>query len=64
MAYCGKPLPLVMEKDQDNTLQIGHVLLTQAGRELTQIINSPGVEGFYDYVKEKWKAYAPKDENT
>jgi hypothetical protein len=64
VAYCGKLLTLTMNKEKDNTLSIGKVLLTQAGKELARISNVPGVEGFYDYVKEKWNAHVPNDENT
>jgi len=64
VAYCDQALPLTMSKEKNNTLDIGKVLLTQAGKELARISNSPGVEGFYDYVKEKWKAHIPSDENT
>ncbi|MEM0953268.1 MAG: DUF2806 domain-containing protein [Pseudomonadota bacterium] len=64
VAYCGQPLPLEMQNDQDNKLSIGNVLLSQAGRELAQVVQVPGVDGFYDYVKEKWKAHVSSEENT
>lgn len=64
VSYCGQVLPLTMNKETDNTLSIGKVLLTQAGQELARVVKVPGVDGFYDYVKEKWKAHIPSDENT
>lgn len=64
VSYCGQVLPLAMSKETDNTLSIGKVLLTQAGHELARVVKVPGVDGFYDYVKEKWKAHIPSDENT
>ena len=64
ITYCGQPLPLSMPQDSNNTLDIGKVLLSQAGRELAKIIQAPRVDDFYEYVKEKWKTYAPKPENT
>lgn len=64
VVYCGRPLPLSMPQDSNNTLDTGKVLLSQAGRELSKIIQAPRVDGFYEYVKEKWKAHAPKTENT
>jgi len=64
VAYCGQPLTLTMSKEKDNTLSVGIVLLTQAGKELALISNAPGVDGFFEYVKEKWKAHLPNDENT
>jgi len=62
--YCGRPLALTMEKDQDNMLPIGHVLLTNVGLELVNVCKVPGVEGFEDYVKGKWEQYLPKEKNT
>lgn len=64
VAYYGQPLTLTMQQDTDNTLDIGNVLLTQAGRELASVINAPGVEGFADYVKEKWRAYLPEAQKS
>ena len=58
--YSGQLLVLTMQKDIDNVLGIGNVLLTQAGRELVSIANAPSVEGFADYVKERWRAYLPE----
>ncbi|MCM2283657.1 MAG: DUF2806 domain-containing protein [Desulfobacula sp.] len=64
VAYCREVLPLTMSKETDNELSIGEVLLTKAGHELARVVKVPGVDGFYDYVKEKWKAHIPSDENT
>ena len=44
-------------KDQDNELDIGKVLLTKVGEELATVCRVPGVAGFLDYVKEKWKSH-------
>jgi hypothetical protein len=57
--YFGEPLGLEMPKDEDNELQIGHVLLTKIGQELAPICGSTPVDGFRDYVKERWKAHLP-----
>ncbi len=59
VSYCNMPLPLTMKKDNDNNLDLGSVLLTQAGRELAFIVHAPYVDGFVEYVKTKWKAYLP-----
>ena len=64
VAYCGVPLNLTMEKEEGNKLSIGQVLLTQVGMELAGVCQAPGVEGFVDYVKEKWSQHLPKNENT
>lgn len=62
--YFGQHLSLTMGKDSDNTLRIGRVLLTQAGRELARVVKVSGIDGFYDYVKEKWEVHIQSDENT
>jgi len=62
--YCGKPIMLQMPKENDNELPIGKLLLTQIGRELVPVCNSPSVDGFVDYVKEHWKMFLPKPEDT
>lgn len=64
VAYCGEPLNLTMGKGEDNKLSIGKVFLTQVGIELARVCQAPGVEGFVDYVKEKWSQHLPKIENT
>ena len=64
VSYCNQPLVLTMEKDEDNKLPIGRVLLTRVGEELASVCEAPGVEGFVDYVKNKWSKYLPGDENT
>lgn len=60
VSYCGRPLVLTMEKESDNQLDIGKVLLTKVGEELVSVCTSLGVEGFEDYVKEKWKSHLPE----
>jgi len=59
--YCGKPLTLTLEKEKDNSLKIGCVLLSQIGMELAAICNSPGIVDFEDYVKENWKCHLLDD---
>lgn len=59
VAYYSTPLVLELAKDLDNELGIGVVLLTKVGQELAPICGSKPVPGFYDYVKERWKAHLP-----
>lgn len=61
VSYCGQSLTLEMEKEQDNRLDIGKVLLTRVGQELATVVRAPSVGGFYDYVKSKWAAHLPKE---
>jgi hypothetical protein len=52
--YYDRPLILEFPKDDDNHLDIGKVLLTQAGMELARVCRSKPIDGFYDFMKEKW----------
>ena len=61
--YYGKWLTLEMPKDSGNELGIGKVLLTKIGQELAPICGSESVEGFRDYVMDKWEQYLPKPES-
>ena len=62
--YYGRRLRLEMRKETDNHLIIGKILLTKIGQELAPICGSKPVDGFYEYVKDQWKQYLPKVENT
>ena len=64
VTYCGDHLRLTMEKEEGNELNIGTVLLSQVGIELARVCQASGVDGFFDYVKEKWNKHLPKNENT
>lgn len=58
--YYGTPMHLEMP-DSKESLEIGQARLTHVGQELAPICGSRPVDGFRDYVKEKWKEYSPKD---
>ncbi len=60
--YYGRPLLLEMPKQSDNELGVGKALLTRAGQELAPICGSRPVEGFWEYVQEKWKQHLPSSE--
>lgn len=55
--YFGEPLHIEMPKDTDNSMNLGHVLLTKTGHELYPICGSRPIEGFVDYVREKWASF-------
>ena len=61
--YYGKSLALEMPKDANNRLEIGLVRLTKIGQEIAPICGGESVEGFRDYVMNKWKQYLPKPES-
>ena len=60
VSYYSRLLVLEMPKDADNRLEIGRVRLTKIGQELAPICESKPVDGFFDYIKDKWKKYIPK----
>ena len=60
--YYGRPFALEMPEDSDNRLEIGKALLTKTGEELALICGSKPVDGFWEYVQEKWKQHLPKKE--
>jgi hypothetical protein len=60
--YFGKQVWIGFQKPENNELDIGHVLLTQAGQQLAPICGAQPREGFVDYVKEKWKRLGYKTE--
>jgi len=58
--YYGQPVLLEMPKEEDNELELGHVLLTKVGQELAPICGCQPIDGFLDFVKDRWKAILPK----
>ncbi len=62
--YYGRRLRLETPKEYDDDLDIGNVLLTKSGQELAPICGSKPVEGFYEYVKDRWKQYLPEVKNA
>ncbi|RKU08540.1 hypothetical protein C6502_15120 [Candidatus Poribacteria bacterium] len=62
--YYGRKLRLDMPNETDNELDVGQIRLTKIGQELAPICGSKPVDGFYEYVKDQWKRYLPKAENT
>jgi len=55
--YGDRPLVLAGNLQKDDKLPIGHVLLTQLGKELVSVTHSPSIEGLYEYVKKKWSSH-------
>ena len=54
ITYHGRPVKLTLKGESDNELPEGKVLLTQAGRELAPICGSTPVDGFFEYVYDRW----------
>lgn len=54
ISYHKTSLRLEFKKPQDNELSTGNVLLTNIGKELAQVCSSKAIDGFIDYVINKF----------
>ncbi len=52
--YAGKPTKIVFPHDGNNQLDLGHVLLTEAGKELAIFYGVSRNQEFYEYVIARW----------
>lgn len=52
--YCGKPTKIGFLHDADNSLDLGHALLTNQGKELALTIHAARNQRFYEYVIKRW----------
>ena len=52
--YYGNPVVLTMPKESENELDVGKVMLTQAGHELAPICGARQVAGFFEYIYDRW----------
>ena len=56
VSYFGQSVEITLPGDSDNSLQIGNVIPTQAGAELASVCEAKPVDGFFDFVYDKWAA--------
>lgn len=52
LSYWGNGVKVILPQGHD--LKIGYVMLTQAGQELVRIVGALPVEGFFEYVYDRW----------
>ena len=52
--YYGTAVQLTLAKDVDNSLDIGHVMLTNAGQQLAPICGSQPIPEYLEYVRKRW----------
>ena len=52
--YYGTPLIIEFKNAENNELRTGKALFTKTGEQLAKICGAKPVDGFYDYVIEKW----------
>ncbi len=64
VSYYGTPTNLTFRAEIDNELPVGVVLLTRAGQQLALVCGSTPVEGFFDFVYDRWagQSLVPKRE--
>ena len=55
VGYYNQQILLEFPNDANNELDVGLALFTKIGQELAPICASKPVDGFYEYVKDKWK---------
>jgi len=60
MTYFGHRVLIEFSNEKDNELQLGKVLLSKTGQELSEICGSKPCDGFKDYVINKWKSLGLK----
>ncbi|MBU8975900.1 DUF2806 domain-containing protein [Lysobacter sp. MMG2] len=54
--YRGRPLAMEVQPATEDFLPLGHCLLTNAGMQLAEICQTSPVEGFFEYVQNKYAA--------
>ncbi len=64
VTYFDKNIGLVLPKETDNEIELGHVLFTKVGQDLATICGAKPVDGYYEYVHDHWKklGYIPTNE--
>lgn len=62
VSYFDKKVWVEFPKEEGNELNIGNVILTRAGVQLAPLCGAQPVEGFIEYVKEKWAQFGLKTE--
>lgn len=60
-AYAGKPAILEFPNDENNQLNIGHALFTDAGTQLAQFCGNSFADGFREYAMSEWLKNGVKD---
>ena len=55
VSYCGQSVDLTLPLETDNRLELGKVIFTQAGHELSTLCSTTAIEGFFNYIYDIWK---------
>jgi Protein of unknown function (DUF2806) len=54
VSYYGASIMVEFEKETDNAIPLGYVLLSKVGQELAPICGSKPIPAFFDYVLDNW----------
>ena len=54
-SYFGNGLELTLAQEAEDELSTGYVLLTAAGRQIGSICELSPIEGFFEFMREKWE---------
>ena len=57
--YYSRLLELTFKNESKNELKLGQVLFTNAGQQLAPICGSKPIEGFFEFVCERWPQESP-----
>lgn len=52
--YYGEQIMIVFKKEEGNELDVGMVLMTKTGEELARVCDAKPVEGFMEYILDRW----------
>lgn len=64
VSYQKKSILIELQKEKNNVLPVGKVLLTTVGKELSTTCNIKRVNGLFEYVLEHWKKQGVKEYTT
>ena len=59
-SYFETHLVIEFKNAMDNTLDSGKIIFTQAGHELARVCESQPINGFVDYLTDKWSSFGCK----
>ena len=65
--YQGQLVQLELPEDSGNILEVGIVLLTPSGLQLSQIVNPTPIDGFFEFIYDKWAGDSlvpPREDRT
>lgn len=64
VSYYGRSVELTFPKDAENEVDLGNLVLTRAGEQLAPVCGSKPVDGFFDFVYDRWarQSLVPKRE--